>query len=72
MVDGKVPPSLELKTNFMRPAKLGPLFATGRVVFKGKSIGFVEGTLRDDDGKMIAFASATVRIVSPQPEKESP
>ena len=46
--------------------------AAGRVVFKGKSIGFVEGTLRDDDGKMIAIASATVRIVSPQPEKESP
>lgn len=68
---GYFAPTVELKTSFMRSAKLGPLFATGRVVFKGKSIGFVEGTLRDDDGKMIATATATVRIVSPQPEKES-
>lgn len=68
---GHFAPMMELKTNFMRPAKLGHLFATGRVVFRGKTFGFIEGTLRDSDGKMIATASATVRIVSPQPEEES-
>ncbi|MCH8204306.1 MAG: PaaI family thioesterase [Candidatus Hydrogenedentes bacterium] len=62
-------PAVELKSSFMRPAKLGAFFATGRVVFKGKSIGLIEGTPRDEDGKMIATASATVRIVSPQPER---
>ena len=71
LVDRKVPSPVELKTNLMRPAKLGPLIATGRAVFKGKSIGLVERTLRDDGGIMIATAAATVRIVSPQPEKES-
>ncbi len=63
--------TIEIKTNFMRPAKLGPLIATGRIVFKGKSVGFLEGTLRDEEDRMIANASSTVRIVSPQPEKES-
>ena len=64
-------PAAELKTSFMRPAKLGPIFATGRVVFKGRSIGCVEGTLRDEAVKLIATASATMRIISPQPERES-
>ncbi|MDK1022143.1 MAG: PaaI family thioesterase [Candidatus Hydrogenedentes bacterium] len=68
---GHLLPVVELKTSFMRPAKLGPIFATGRVVFKAKSIAFVEGTLRDEAGKLIATASATMRIISPQPEKES-
>ena len=30
---GHFAPTIELKTNFMRPAKMGRLFATGRVVF---------------------------------------
>ncbi len=66
-----IAPTMELKTNFMRPAKMGTMFATGRVGFKAKDFGFVEGTLRDSDGKMIATASSTVRIVLPQPEEES-
>ncbi len=68
---GHFAPTVELKTKFMRPAKLGPLFATGRAVFKGKSIGSVEGTFRDSDGNMIGTASASARIVSPQPEEET-
>ena len=68
---GHMLPMAELKTSFMRPAKLGPIFATGRVVFKGETIGYVEGTLRDEAGKLIATASATIRIVSPQPDRES-
>ncbi len=36
---GRSLPAAGLKTSFVRPGKLGPIFATGRVVFKGKSIG---------------------------------
>jgi uncharacterized protein (TIGR00369 family) len=55
-------PTLELKVNFVRPAKVGPLFAEGRVVHKGKSIAFLEGELRNIQGKIIATATATVQI----------
>jgi uncharacterized protein (TIGR00369 family) len=56
-------PTLELKVNFLRPAKPGTLLAEGRVVSKGSSIAFLSGELRDPDGELIATATATARIV---------
>ena len=55
--------TIELKTNFVRPAKPGILVGEGRVVHRGGSIAFVEGTLVDGDGRLIATATATLRIV---------
>lgn len=55
--------TIELKTNFIRPAKVGKLVGEGRVVHRGTSIAFVEGTLTDAEGKLIATATATLRIV---------
>ena len=55
--------TIELKTNFIRPAKPGILVGEGRVVHRGGSIAFVEGTLTDGDGRLIATATATLRIV---------
>jgi uncharacterized protein (TIGR00369 family) len=55
--------TIELKTNFIRPAKPGILVGEGRVVHRGGSIAFVEGTLTDGDGRLIATATATLRVV---------
>ena len=55
-------PTVELKINFIRAAKVGPLFGEGRVVHKGKSIAFLEGELRNSEGQLIATATATVQI----------
>ena len=55
--------TIELKTNFVRPARPGILVGEGRVVHRGGSIAFVEGTLTDADGRLVATATATMRIV---------
>lgn len=55
-------PTLELKTNFMRPAMIGPLFVEAKVVHRGRSIVFLEAAMKDKDNSLIATASATARI----------
>jgi molybdopterin converting factor subunit 1 len=60
---GHFAPTLELKVSFLRPVGPGRLVADGRVVHMGKSVAFLEGTLADEDGNMVAKASATARVV---------
>ena len=57
-------PTLELKVSFLRPARAGLLIAEGRVVRKGDSVAFLEGTLSAEGGELIATATATARIFS--------
>lgn len=56
-------PTLELKVNFMRPAKPGTFIGTGWVVHRGNSVAFLQGDLRNDAGELVATATATARIV---------
>lgn len=49
---------------YIRPAMLGTLEATGRVRHFGKSIAFVEGELRDVTGQLLAKSSASFKIVA--------
>jgi len=51
--------TLEMKTNYIAGVKPGRLVARGRVTRLGKSVVFLEGELRDADGKLCATASAT-------------
>jgi uncharacterized protein (TIGR00369 family) len=57
-------PTLELKVSFLRPASVGPLIGRGRVVHRGGTIAFLEGTLSDPTGEVVATATATARIVT--------
>jgi uncharacterized protein (TIGR00369 family) len=56
-------PTIELKVNFIRPAKPGRIVGTGRVVFKGGTIAFLAGELKSERGELLATATATARIV---------
>lgn len=56
-------PTLELKTSYFRPAVPGPLTGEGWIVHLGKSTAFLEGKLTDGEGKLLASASATVRLM---------
>jgi uncharacterized protein (TIGR00369 family) len=56
-------PTIELKVNFIRPAKLGRVIGTGRVVSKGGTIAFLAGELKTEQGELLATATATARIV---------
>jgi molybdopterin converting factor subunit 1 len=63
---GHMVPTLELKVNFLRPARPGRLVADAHVVHRGRSVAFLESTLTDADGTLLATATATARIVTLQ------
>jgi uncharacterized protein (TIGR00369 family) len=54
----------DLHVQFLRPASPGRLVGGGRVVRRGKDIGFLAGELVDQEGTELAVASATVQIRS--------
>ena len=62
LAPGEFNPTLEIKVNFIAPAKVGRVLGTGRVVSRGRSIAFLEGQLHDDQGQLLATATATSRI----------
>ena len=60
---GYTVPTLELKVSFLRPVRPGRVVADARVVHQGKSVVFMESSLFDGDGTLMATATATARIV---------
>jgi uncharacterized protein (TIGR00369 family) len=64
--EGQHAPTLEMKVSFLRPARAGLLIAEGRVVRRGGSVAFLEGTLSTEGGDIVATATATARIVTRQ------
>ena len=61
--EGETFTTLELKINFLKPVRTGPLVATGRVVKGGRSIGLVECDVVDDKDRLVARASSTCMIL---------
>jgi uncharacterized protein (TIGR00369 family) len=60
-------PTLELKINFIRPARPGTLIGTGRVVHRGGTVAFLQGELHNAAGELVATATATARLVQLEP-----
>jgi uncharacterized protein (TIGR00369 family) len=60
---GRYFPTLEMKVSFLRPARPGPLWGHGRVVYAGRTNAFVEGELVDEAQRLIARGSATLYLV---------
>jgi uncharacterized protein (TIGR00369 family) len=59
---GEFPSTLELKVSFIAPAKVGKLIGEARVVNRGKRICFLEATLSDAEGRLVATATATAML----------
>lgn len=59
---GEFPSTLELKVNFIAPARVGVLFGEARVVSMGRSICFLEAAIRDGEDRLVATGTATARI----------
>lgn len=59
--------SLEIKVSFFEMARPGELSAFGRVVKLGKSIGFLEAELKDANGRLLAAATSTAKIIRRKP-----
>jgi uncharacterized protein (TIGR00369 family) len=59
-------PTLELKISFMEAVGPGTVFAEGRILRWGGSVGFLDGDIKDENGRMIVHATCTVKIVRPK------
>ena len=62
------PLTLELKITFLKSANPGIVIAAAKVIKLGKSIAFVEGTLSDSNGDLIAKGTSTNKLV-PMPKQ---
>ncbi|MFL5871747.1 MAG: PaaI family thioesterase [Solirubrobacterales bacterium] len=60
--DGEWAPTTNLHVQFLRPVAAGELRGHGRIVRRGRDVAFMAGELRDDDGEVVATATATAAI----------
>ena len=58
----KRPPTIEIKTNFIYPTRVGKAYGYGRIVKSGKNLVFLEGHLKQDD-RIVVTATSTAVIV---------
>ena len=61
-------PTLELKISFLEAAGPGFVTAEGRVLRWGGSVGFLDGDIKDDKGRVVVHATSTIKIVRPRPQ----
>ena len=57
--EGETFTTVELKINFLRAVRRARLTAEARVVKAGRSIGYVECDVKDEQGRLVARASST-------------
>lgn len=55
--------TIGLSVSFMAPARPGPLYGEGRIVQLGKSIAYLEAELQDAEGRRIASATSSARLI---------
>jgi uncharacterized protein (TIGR00369 family) len=55
--------TVELKINFFRPVWKAELRAEGKVVRRGKTVGYVECEVTDENGRAVAKASSTCLVL---------
>ncbi|HKF25747.1 MAG TPA: PaaI family thioesterase [Candidatus Acidoferrum sp.] len=55
--------TVELKINYLRPVRRAKLRAEGRVVQRGRTIGYVECEVTDENGKLIAKSNSTCLVL---------
>jgi uncharacterized protein (TIGR00369 family) len=58
--------TLELKINFFRPVWQAQLTAEGTVVQRGRTMGYVECTIRDERNRLVAKAASTCMVLRDQ------
>jgi uncharacterized protein (TIGR00369 family) len=55
--------TVELKINFLRPVRLTKLRAEGRVIQRGRTIGYVECDIMDENSKLVAKSNSTCLVL---------
>lgn len=64
--------SVNLDVQYLAPANMGPLLATGRVVRLGRRIAFAEADVSDAGGELLARAQVTVAVSRAESGTSSP
>jgi uncharacterized protein (TIGR00369 family) len=55
--------TIDMTVSFLAPAAAGRIIGEGRVVRLGKTIGFLEATLSDASGALVARATSSARLI---------
>jgi uncharacterized protein (TIGR00369 family) len=63
LVPGESFTTIELKINFLRPVRKAQLRAEGRVIQRGRTVGYVECDITDEKGKLIAKSNSTCLVL---------
>ncbi len=56
--------TLEMKTQYLRPAFSGRIRCEGRFLRRGRTINYLESRMTDGDGKLLAVATSTWQLLS--------
>ena len=56
--------TLEMKTQYLRPAVSGRVRCEGRFLRRGRSINYLESRMTSEDGKLLAVATSTWQLLS--------
>jgi uncharacterized protein (TIGR00369 family) len=59
---GQFAPTVDLHVQFLAPARPGRLVGRARIVRRGRDIAFLAGDLTDEEGIVVAVATATAAI----------
>jgi uncharacterized protein (TIGR00369 family) len=63
LASGESLTTIELSINFFRPVWEARLRAEGKVVRRGRTIGYIECEITDENGRLIAKASSTYMVL---------
>jgi len=55
--------TVELKINFLRPVRIANLRAEGRVIQRGRTVGYVECEITDENNKLVAKSNSTCLVL---------
>ena len=55
--------TLEMKTQYLRPALSGTVRCEGRFLRRGRTINYLESRMTDEDGKLLAVATSTWQLL---------
>ncbi|MGD9080804.1 MAG: PaaI family thioesterase [Desulfobacterales bacterium] len=64
--------TVDLKLNYLAPAASGKLIASGRQIKLGRTLGYAEAEVLDENGKILAHGTSTVIIMPGKAVKADP
>lgn len=65
LAEGESCATLEIKINYLKSTRSGTLICDTRVILKAKSVAFLESTVKDQEGNVIATATGTYYVFKP-------